>query len=110
MDLAIGLGTFMVVDVLALLAFDSLRSIAAGMTFAGLTMLMAAVIYVRGGRGIGAGLVLGFAVMSLLTGGKCTLFEGEEYGEFGGIFYLLIVAVAFLVAILWKSMSPRDHR
>ena len=107
MDLAIGLSWFMAFDFLALLIFSSLlsRSLATGALFAGVTIGIGVLLYRYGKRRIGLGFVLGFAIMTLVTGGACTGFPSTAFGsQFGGVIYFLIVVAAFVAAGIAKSI------
>jgi hypothetical protein len=104
MGLAAGLGVFMVLDFLLLLLLESARSFTVGTGFAVLTGGICFLFYRWGERWLAGGIALGFALMTLLTGGTCTLFSTTSYGEFGGLWYLAITLVALVVAGIARAV------
>jgi len=104
MGIAAGLGVFMVLDFIMLLLLAKARSLTVGVGFAVLTGGLCFLFYRWGERWLAAGTALGFAIMTLVTGGTCTLFTTSAYGEFGGLWYLGITVVAFVVAGIAKAV------
>jgi hypothetical protein len=91
-----------------LLLLDGAGSLAAGLTFAAATAGMAALLYRSGGRWLAAGVGIGFALMTLVTGGECTLFTTTEYGAIGGLGYFVITVLMLIVAGVEWAVRPRD--
>jgi hypothetical protein len=105
MGLAAGLGVFMVLDFIMMLLLESARSFTVGVGFAVLTAGICFLFYRRGERWLAAGIALGFALMTLVTDGTCTLFTKKgEYGEFGGLWYLAITVVALVIAGIARAV------
>ncbi|HEY3280302.1 MAG TPA: hypothetical protein VGJ83_07295 [Gemmatimonadales bacterium] len=93
-----GLAVFMPINMVVLSVFTGRRSLAAGLVFAAATVGVTALLYRLRWRWPAIGISVGFAVMTIVTGGVCTLFRYKEYGEFAGLFYLLIVVLAVAAA------------
>ena len=104
MGLAAGLGVFMVLDFILLLLLANARSLLVGVGFAVLTGGICFLCYRWGERWLAAGIALGFALMTLLTGGTCTLFSTSAYGEFGGLWYAGITLAALIIAGIAKAV------
>jgi len=104
MGLAAGLGVFMVLDFILLLLLESARSFTVGVGFAVLTGGICFLFYRWGERWLAAGIALGFALMTLVTGGTCTLFTKSGYGEFGGLWYLGITVAALMIAGIARAV------
>src|SRR6185503_18636748 len=107
--LTLGFALFIPIDFIIGLGAADFRSPVAGLVFALLTGGLAYLFYRKGMPWYGAGLALGFAVMTMVTGGTCTLFtRGRQYGEFGGLWYLMLTIALLIVAGIAKAFSPRN--
>lgn len=106
---ALGLGLFTVMDIVVLVLLDTAGSLTTGLAFVGLTAAVAALLYRRGGRGHAVGVAVGFALMTLLTGGECTGFTTLQYGSAGGLVYLVITVLALVIAGIVRSVTPRER-
>ena len=107
--LTLGFALFIPIDFVVVASSAALRSPVAGAVFALLTGALAYLFYRKGMPWYGAGLALGFAVMTIVTGGTCTLFtRSDNYGEFGGLWYLMLTIALLIVAGIAKVFSPRS--
>lgn len=102
-----GFALFIPIDFVIGLGAADLRSPLAGITFALMTGGLAYLFYRQGMPWQGAGLGVGFAVMTVVTGGTCTLFTRTAYGEFGGLWYLMLTIALLIVAGIAKALSPK---
>jgi len=107
--LTLGFALFMPIDFVIGLGAADLRSPVAGLVFALLTGGLAYLMYRKGMPWHAAGLALGFAIMTIVTGGTCTLFtQGQQYGEFGGLWYFMLTVALLIVAGIAKAFSRRS--
>ena len=106
---ALGLALFMVMDVVVLLALGGRGSLAAGLAFAALTAAGGVLLYRSGRHWHGAGVAVGFALMTVVTGGVCTVFRPMQEGAFGGLLYLVITVLALIVAGIARSVTHRER-
>lgn len=106
--ITLGFALFIPIDFVIGLGAADLRSPVAGIVFALLTGGLAYLFYRKGNPWVGAGLGVGFAVMTVVTGGTCTLFTRTAYGEFGGLWYLMLTIALLIVAGIAKAFSPRS--
>ena len=61
-------------------------------------------------RWIGLGMAAGFALMTLLTGGLCTLFGGKDDYALGGLWYVGVCFVLLIVAAILKAIQAFRRR
>jgi hypothetical protein len=86
-----------------------------GSLFAGLAFL-AGVVAITWGmartrwRWTGLGMAAGFALMTLLTGGVCTLFGGDVGYPVGGLLYFGICIVLVLIATILTTVQAARRR
>jgi hypothetical protein len=105
-----GVLLFLVGDWVLMSAFGDDGSLLAGSIF----LAVVAVVVWRTARTkwrwAGIGLATGFAVMTLLTGGVCTLFGGSSESAVGGLFYLGISFVLLVVAAILERVQAFKRR
>ena len=61
-------------------------------------------------RWVGIGLAAGFALMTLLTGGVCTLFGGNSDAAAGGLFFLGFAILLLVVAAILERVQAFRRR
>jgi len=90
---------FVPADFVAVASMDTRGSLAAGLTFLAVVAAVAGLLARTQVRWVGIGLLTGFALMTLVTGGLCTLFGGKDDYPVGGLLYVAICAVLLPVAV-----------
>lgn len=107
----LGLLCFLVVDFSLASSLGYEGSFLAGLTFLAAVAVMAFLVVRTRWRWTGLGLITGFGLMTLLTGGMCTLFGSNEQGLFGGLFYggicLVFLAIAAVLGVVRLFTRPR---
>jgi len=107
----LGLLLFLVVDYVLASALASEGSLFAGLAFLVAVAVLAWRMARTRWRWTGLGVATGFALMTLLTGGLCTLFGGHEDYPIGGLFYaaicLVFLAVAAVLGVVRLFTRPR---
>src|SRR6266576_1460500 len=94
-----GMLLFVPADIVAVSSMDTRGSLAAGLTFLAVVAAVAGLLARTQVRWVGIGLLTGFALMTLVTGGLCTLFGGKDDYPVGGLLYVAICAVLLAVAV-----------
>ena len=94
-----GMLLFVPADFVAMASMDARGSLAAGLTFLAVVAAVAGLLARTQVRWVGIGLLTGFALMTLVTGGLCTLFGGKDDYPVGGLLYVAICAVLLPVAV-----------
>lgn len=108
LGLAVGLAIFIPLDAGVLALQDFSGSMRDGLVFAAGTLALALVMYRYGWRWQAAGLIVGFALMTMVTSGQCTLFpSSQEYGMVGGILYAAVAVLALLIAGIAHAVTRR---
>jgi hypothetical protein len=108
--LAIGLGAFMAIDLLVLNLFRSFASIVAGVVFAAVMAGLAVFLYRLGERWLALGIGLGFAVMTVVTGGVCTLFSSNSSRTYGAVAYFYLATGALVAAGIARGVVAFKRR
>ena len=94
-----GMLLFVPADIVAVASMDTRGSLAAGLTFLAVVAAVAGLLARTQVRWVGIGLLTGFALMTLVTGGLCTLFGGKDDYPVGGLLYVAVCAVLLPVAV-----------
>ncbi len=84
--------------------------LALALVFGGLVALLTLAAYRRGAQGFALGVAGGYGLLTLVSGGQCTLLMPSRSGGLGRI-YLLFVVVGFAglaVASLVKAVMGKD--
>jgi hypothetical protein len=108
--IVVGLAVFMPINMVVLSVFGGRHSLTAGLVFAAATVGVTLLLYRLRWRWPAVGIAVGFAVMTVVTGGTCTLFRYKEYGEFAGLLYLLIVVLAVAAAGVASAVEAGRNR
>jgi hypothetical protein len=106
--LTYGFALFVPINLVILAGAGNFSSPITGVLFALLIACLAYLFHRKGMPWQGAGLGVGFAVMTLVTGGTCTLFTGTEWGEVGGVLYLMVAIVALIIAGIANAVARRS--
>jgi len=93
-----GMLLFVPVDFAAAASMDTRGSLAVGLTFLAIIVAVAGLLARTQARWVGIGLLTGFALMTLVTGGLCTLFGGNDEYPVGGLLYVAICVVLLPVS------------
>lgn len=105
-----GVLLFLVGDIVVVSAFSANGSWLAGLIFllvvAGVVWRLARTKW----RWIGIGLAASFGLMTLLTGGVCTLFGGNSDAASGGMFFLIIAILLLLIAAVLERRQAFTRR
>jgi len=105
-----GVLLFLVGDIVVVSAFSASGSWLAGLVF---LLVVAGVVWGLARtkwRWIGIGLAASFGLMTLLTGGVCTLFGGNSDAASGGMFFLIIAILLLLIAAVLERRQAFKRR
>jgi hypothetical protein len=107
----LGLAIFGVSNLLVVGFLQVDRSVAAGAVYGLLVVAIAALTFsILRWRGLAVGLVGGFVLLSVVSGGACTLFTRSEFLDEEAsavMLYILIVAAAGLAAVVYQGQKGR---
>lgn len=101
---------FVPLDFFLMVLFSDQRSLFAGLAFlAGVAAVAWRTARTRW-RWVGLGLAAGFGLMTLLTGGLCTLFGAKDDYPVGGLLYLGLCFVLLVVAAILQAVQSFRRR
>ena len=101
----VGMLLFVPIDLLLLVTLSDRGSLFAGLAFLAVIAAVAWRTARTRQRWTGLGLAAGFALMTLLTGGVCTLFGGNVEYPVGGLLYVAISLVLLVVAVILQAVQ-----
>lgn len=107
-----GLVVFVVFAFVAMSSMGDMAVVITAFILAGIIAAVAGLAYARGRREFAIGVVAGYGILSLLSGGACTITFGGDpsrivSGLFGYVLFLIVLLVAVgIVAGLRKRGSP----
>ena len=99
-----GILIFVPVDFVLMASMADQGSLLAGFVFLAVIAAAALGLVRTRWRWIGIGLATGFALMTVLTGGVCTLFRSNTGYPFGGLLYVGIACVLLVVAVILATV------
>jgi hypothetical protein len=102
--------TFVPVDFILMASRTDQGSLLAGLVFLAVIVAVALGLARTRRRWIGFGLATGFALMTLLTGGVCTLFRTNNGYPVGGLLYLGIAVVLVVIATILATVQAARRR